>query len=152
MSQWDPVSPEAKAVRAIARGSNLPELTDPERWELYAPWLAHADPAIRANALICLIHQANYLLDQQLAALEEAFIEEGGYSEQLATARLTHRTHSRHANRQDPPDRPDPANPIPQCPQCAKPMALRTAKAGPNTGRQFWGCTGYPTCRGTAEV
>lgn len=153
--QWDPSSPEARAVRAVARGASLPERTDPERWELYAPWLSHEDPAIRANALICLIHQANYLLDQHLAALEEAFIHEGGYSEQLATARLTHRTRPRPSSPQDPPDRPDPgdpAAPIPPCPQCAKPMALRTAKTGPNTGRQFWGCTGYPTCRGTAEV
>jgi hypothetical protein len=31
-------------------------------------------------------------------------------------------------------------------------MALRIAKAGPNTARQFWGCTGYPDGRGTAEV
>jgi four helix bundle suffix protein len=35
-----------------------------------------------------LIHQTNYLLDQQIAALERDFIREGGYSEQLAAARL----------------------------------------------------------------
>lgn len=53
---------------------------------LYSPWLDHTDPAISANALIWIINQANYLLDRQIAALEAAFIEEGGYSEQLATA------------------------------------------------------------------
>lgn len=31
-------------------------------------------------------------------------------------------------------------------------MALRTAKTGKNAGRQFWGCTGYPGCKGTVEV
>jgi len=46
------------------------DLTDHQRYALYAPWLDHADPAVRANALICLIHQANYLLDQQILALE----------------------------------------------------------------------------------
>jgi four helix bundle suffix protein len=71
-----------------------------------APWLDHADPAVRANAAICLIHQANYLLDRQIAALEEAFVEDGGYSEQLATERLRRS----------------------QVPEVRWPMALRTAK------------------------
>jgi ssDNA-binding Zn-finger/Zn-ribbon topoisomerase 1 len=31
-------------------------------------------------------------------------------------------------------------------------MALRTAKTGKHAGRQFWGCTAYPECKGTAEV
>jgi restriction system protein len=35
---------------------------------------------MRANALICLIHQANYLLDRQIAAMEAQFVEGGGYS------------------------------------------------------------------------
>jgi restriction system protein len=37
----------------------------------------------------------------------------------------------------------------PLCPLCTKPMARRTAKRGANAGREFWGCTGYPSCRGT---
>lgn len=35
------------------------------------------------------------------------------------------------------------------CPLCAKPMVRRTAKRGSNAGGEFWGCTGYPSCRGT---
>jgi restriction system protein len=31
-------------------------------------------------------------------------------------------------------------------------MVLRTAKQGPNAGSQFWGCSGYPRCRGTRKV
>jgi four helix bundle suffix protein len=31
-----------------------------------------------ANILVCLIHQANYLLDRQIRQLEKAFLEEGG--------------------------------------------------------------------------
>jgi restriction system protein len=58
---------------------------------------------VRANALICLLHQANYLLDRQIAALEAAFIEGGGYSEQLATERLRQRGRK---DRPDPPIRP----------------------------------------------
>ena len=36
-----------------------------------------------ANTIICLIHQTNYLLDQQLRQLERAFLEEGGFTERL---------------------------------------------------------------------
>jgi restriction system protein len=31
-------------------------------------------------------------------------------------------------------------------------MALRTAKSGQNSGSQFWGCTRYPECKGTAKI
>lgn len=146
LPQWAADSPEARAVRAVAARGGLTDLTDPERWALYAPWLEHTEPAVRANATICLIHQANYLLDQQLIALEQAFIQGGGYREQLATARLQRRS------RNDPSDQTAPSDLPPPCPQCGNLMTLRTAKTGKHAGRQFWGCTGYPTCKGTAEV
>jgi len=183
LPQWDPDSPEARAVREVparfrqkrqtqaadpsdpsdqSDPSNLTDLSDQQRWDLYAPWLEHDDPVIRANAIICLIHQANYLLDQQISALERAFIEDGGYSEQLAAARIAHRTRSRnpkdHSNPSDPsnpPDPPDPSGPtnaIPCCPKCGKPMALRTARTGKHAGRQFWGCTAYPDCKTVLEL
>jgi four helix bundle suffix protein len=41
-----------------------------------------------ANCIICLIHQANYLLDKQLSALEENFIKDGGYTENLFKKRI----------------------------------------------------------------
>src|SRR5712691_9345029 len=99
LAQWTPDAPEALAVRQVPQQfrrdqpdqSDLTSLTDAQRWALYARWLEHAGPVVRANATICLIHQANYLLDQQIAALEKAFIENGGYTEQLATARLVER-------------------------------------------------------------
>lgn len=40
----------------------------------------------------------------------------------------------------------------PACPQCGTLMALRTAKSGKNPGSQFWGCTSYPDCKGTAQI
>ncbi|MFM5840569.1 nuclease-related domain-containing protein [Aeromonas rivipollensis] len=36
----------------------------------------------------------------------------------------------------------------PTCPRCGNAMVLRTASRGENRGNQFWGCNGYPTCRG----
>lgn len=38
------------------------------------------------------------------------------------------------------------------CPLCTKPMVRRTAKRGASAGSEFWGCTGYPTCRGTRPM
>ncbi len=37
----------------------------------------------------------------------------------------------------------------PACPLCNSEMVLRTAGKGPNKGSQFWGCSGYPSCKGT---
>jgi ATP-dependent DNA helicase RecQ len=37
----------------------------------------------------------------------------------------------------------------PLCPDCEKPMVLRTARRGRNAGGNFWGCSGYPKCKGT---
>ena len=154
LAQWPPDAPEALAVRQVPRkskndSSDLTDLTDHQRWALYAPWLEHAAPAVRANATICLVHQANYLLDQQIAALERAFIEDGGYSEQLATARLTERARK---TKEDPSDPSNPSDRIPPCPKCAKPMVLRTANTGKNAGQQFWGCSGYPKCKGVVSL
>lgn len=148
---WAPNSPEASAVRSVASQwrkdrsdqTDLTDLSDQQRWSLYSQWLDHGDPAIRANAIICLIHQANYLLDLQIDALERSFIDEGGYSEQLATARLQKRSENR------APSNAPSTTTIPPCPNCGGQMALRTAKEGRNAGSQFWGCTSYPTCRGT---
>ena len=39
-------------------------------------------------------------------------------------------------------------NQSPTCPRCGNTMVLRTASRGENRGNQFWGCRGYPTCRG----
>ena len=40
----------------------------------------------------------------------------------------------------------------PSCPVCATPMVQRTAKRGSSTGSAFWGCSGYPSCRGTRQI
>lgn len=166
LPQWAPDSPEARAVREVPRRcrrdrpdpsdptdpTDLTDLTDQERWALYAPWLEHADPAVRANAVICLIHQANFLLDRQIAALEKQFIEEGGYSERLAAARLAFRRRKDLPDPSDPSDPSDPTDLIPNCPRCGKPMVLRTARSGRKAGSQFWGCSDYPKCKGVVEL
>ncbi|HEX2546701.1 MAG TPA: restriction endonuclease [Ramlibacter sp.] len=42
-----------------------------------------------------------------------------------------------------------PAATAPLCPVCNSAMVRRTAKKGSNAGAQFWGCSGFPQCRGT---
>lgn len=39
----------------------------------------------------------------------------------------------------------------PCCPQCRRPMSKRTARKGENRGEKFWGCSSFPTCRGTRK-
>ncbi|MDF7807178.1 four helix bundle suffix domain-containing protein [Pontiellaceae bacterium B12219] len=148
LEMWEMNSPDAQAVRNVPRGfkldrsdqSDLTDLKDQERAALYAKWLEHADGAVRANALICLIHQTNYLLDQQIQALEEQFVSEGGYSELLSTERLKERQKQKTTDL------------VPDCPTCGKSMVLRTVKTGKNAGHQFWGCSAYPDCKGVIDV
>ena len=87
----------------------------------------------------------------QIGALERQFVEGGGYSEQLATARLAHRAEKK-KNPTDLADRSDRSDLIPACPQCGGAMALRTAKTGKNAGQQFWGCASYPDCKGLMKI
>ncbi|RJQ57912.1 MAG: four helix bundle protein [Desulfobacteraceae bacterium] len=159
LSQWAKGEPEAQAVRKLGRMSDPADRADPSdssdtadqmRWARYAPWLEHKDPEVVANTLICLIHQANYLLDQQIAALERAIIEDGGYREQLTAARLAERG-QRGKKPPDPSDRTEPTDriEIPSCPLCGQPMKQRTARQGKHPGSRFWGCTRYPDCKGT---
>jgi restriction system protein len=147
--QWNKNDPEALAVRVVGRQLDQTDQTDRadpiSHWKAYARWLEHADPAVVANAMLCLIHQTNYLLDQQISALERDFVREGGYSEQLAAARIAERQ-----KQQQGPAAPMPA--APACQRCGKPMALRTARKGQHAGSQFWGCSGYPECKGTRPL
>jgi four helix bundle suffix protein len=142
---WTKDSFEAAAVRTLSHQiiaakpphalADCKDAGDSARYALYALWLQNESAEVRANTLVCLIHQANYLLDQQLIDLEQTFIETGGFSEQLAAARI--------AQRQK--DRSDQS--FPHCPQCGQLMGLRTARLGKMAGTQFWGCTAYPDCK-----
>ena len=38
------------------------------------------------------------------------------------------------------------------CPKCGSAMVRRVAKKGSYAGKEFLGCTRYPTCRGTSEI
>jgi len=37
----------------------------------------------------------------------------------------------------------------PRCPRCSRHMIRRRARRGRHAGHYFWGCSAYPSCRGT---
>ena len=78
---WGKDHPQARQVRGLCYKSDKSYLT----YKTYTEPPASAETG--ANTLICLIHQANYLLDQQLRALEQEFLKEGGFTEKLYHAR-----------------------------------------------------------------
>ena len=84
---WDKNSREAQFVRRLGSQKN-------SSYESYRTYIETRPAHIEANILICLIHQTNYLLDQQLRQLEQAFLEEGGLRERMTRARLAARAKS----------------------------------------------------------
>jgi four helix bundle suffix protein len=81
---WDKGSKEALYIRKLGRCS-------PQTYELYREFVETRPPEIVANITVCLVNQANYLLDQQLRRLEKDFVTHGGLRERMTRARLEHR-------------------------------------------------------------
>jgi four helix bundle suffix protein len=48
------------------------------------------------DSFICLMNQANHVLDRQLKQLEAAFLKEGGLRERMTRARLESRKKGHH--------------------------------------------------------
>lgn len=103
---WPKDSKEALFVRNLARrthqsyqshsthdaGADTPQPTaPPETYDLYREFIESRPAETVANIAICLIHQANYLLDRQLQRLEADFLAKGGIRERMTKARLQHR-------------------------------------------------------------
>jgi len=82
---WDKDSKEAKFVRQRGRMT-------PQTFDLYREFVETRPPEVIANIAICLIHQTNYLLDQQLRWLERDFLEQGGLRERMFKARIARRS------------------------------------------------------------
>jgi restriction system protein len=88
LALWSKNHPKAQAIRKLAYAEN-------RSYSTYEPSIEQNSPEVAANTLICLIHQTNYLLDQQLRQLEKQLLEEGGFSERLYRTRQTRRHHTR---------------------------------------------------------
>lgn len=89
------------------------------------------------NAMLILIGRSLAMLDRILRQRGEEFVKEGGFSERMTAARVEEKRAARQPADED----------APRCPKCGGEMRLRHGRTG-----DFWGCTGYPACRGTRPV
>ena len=131
---WEKNDPRMLEMRALG--------TEDATYETYRTYVESKDPEIVGNVMVCLCAQTCYLLDQQKRQLEADFLKEGGIRERMTRARLEAR---------DEVPQPAAAD-TPVCPACGRPMRKRTARQGKNAGNAFWGCSGYPECKGTRPV
>lgn len=81
---WTKNSREALFVRKLGAKKNT-------TYTAYETYIDTRSAEVVANILICLIHQANYLLDQLIRKLEKDFLIEGGLRERMTRARLAER-------------------------------------------------------------
>jgi four helix bundle suffix protein len=85
---WDKDSKEAQYVRRMGRKT-------PQTYEMYREFVETRPPEVVANIALCLLHQTNYLLDQQIRRLEADFLKNGGIKERMMRARLQARERQR---------------------------------------------------------
>ena len=75
---WDKNTPQVRTIRALSYRTDKTHTT-------YMTYMTNQETA--SNCLICLLHQANYLLDKQLERLEDDFVKNGGFTERLYNIR-----------------------------------------------------------------
>ena len=81
---WAKDSREAVYVRKLA-------CKTPLTYEVFREFCETRPSEVVANIALCLIHQTNYLLDQQIRQLERDFVQHGGIRERMTRARLEYR-------------------------------------------------------------
>jgi four helix bundle suffix protein len=107
-----------------------------------ARWLDSDDGTVVANAMIVLIAKTMAMLGGQLEHQGHAFLDQGGFRERMHQCRS--------AAREEAAGDAGAVGPL--CPDCGRPMRQRIPRTGERAGRPFWGCTGYPACKGTREI
>lgn len=78
-SLWEKDSFKAQAVRRLVYNNY-------NGYKNYKSYITNPEDA--ANTMVCLINQTDALLDQKLRWLEEKFVKEGGFRENLFKKRL----------------------------------------------------------------
>ena len=88
LSLWSKEDPKVNHIRSIRESSNLPNWANSPN----SPYAQYLDkPENFANLLVVLLYKENYLLDQLNRSLEDKFVKEGGYTENLFKKRLEQR-------------------------------------------------------------
>ena len=101
LSIWTKDSQQALYVRRLGA-------IKPQNYEIYREFVETRTSEVIANITICLIHQANYLIDRQVRRLEQDFLKSGGLRERMTRARINHRNQrkaTKHRNLKDDPKR-----------------------------------------------
>jgi four helix bundle suffix protein len=101
LCEWGKDHPTSRVVRRLAYAQN-------RSYKTYSPYIEKAPPEVAANTMLCLIHQTNYLLDQQLRQLERAFVAEGGFTERLYKIRTKSRQQQYSSYKSNPSYDPPP--------------------------------------------
>ncbi len=97
---WDKDSKESRYARRLGRKT-------PQNYEDYREFVETRPAEVVANIALCLIHQTNYLIDQQLRRMEQDFVKEGGLRERMSRVRRAYRDGNCGTNGTDaPPGRP----------------------------------------------
>jgi four helix bundle suffix protein len=81
---WEKDSRNATYARGLAKKT-------PVSFEIYREICETRPAETVANVAICLLHQTNYLLNQQIRRLEQDFLKDGGIRERMTQARLRER-------------------------------------------------------------
>ena len=142
---WHRDTPEAKAVYAMRL--DPPQYGNDfvhdscahilEQQKKFAKWLDSENHATVANALLIILARAQRTIQRQLETQGDDFAARGGFREKLTAVRVEARARQEDA---------------PACPDCGAPMKRRKAKTGPKAGKEFWGCTAYPNCKGVRPI
>jgi four helix bundle suffix protein len=82
---WKAESKEALYVRGLGAKKDV-------SYEDFREFAEKKSGEVVANIMICLIHQATYLLARQVDRLEADFLREGGLRERMTKARLAVRS------------------------------------------------------------
>jgi len=83
LRKWEKDSSEALEVRNRFRSDESDKSDRSDKSEESD----RSDAEVAANTMVCLIHQATYLLRRQMESLERAFVEDGGFTERLYKTR-----------------------------------------------------------------
>ncbi len=110
---WPKDSREARAMRERLRHDHIANLppAPPGTVRLTGlaglpDFVAKAEPELAANAMVCAVNQAAYLLRRQIESQGRTFLKEGGFTENLYRQRQQARARS---NKSDLSDRSDAA-------------------------------------------
>ena len=90
--------------------------------------------------------------DKEIEALARFFLAQHHPASAAFTAKSRQQQGESAGPQADPPPSTAAHSPHPLCPRCGAPMVRRRATRGPNAGKEFYGCTNYPRCRGIVNI